>query len=80
MTDWAVVSIIFTIVIVGIMLGGIQLTMFNHLSRRMDALADKHDTIQRDMTDIKERLARLEGILIGRNELDLDTLSQPDDD
>ena len=57
----------------GIAIIGIQMTTFFYLLRRMDAM-------QIEISEVKERVARLEGILIGRLEVGNGTLTQTGDD
>ena len=77
MTDFSVIAIIATIITVGIAGFGILITLFLYLLRRMD-------TMQREISEVKiemrERFARLEGILIGRQEDGADVFTQTGDD
>ena len=52
---------------------GVQVATFLYTLRRMDAM-------QKEVSEVKERLARLEGILIGRQEVGNGTLTQAGDD
>ena len=52
---------------------GVQVATFLYTMRRMD-------TMQKEVSEVKERLARLEGILIGRQEVGNGTLTQAGDD
>ena len=51
----------------------VQVATFLYTMRRMD-------TMQKEVSEVKERLARLEGILIGRQEVGNGTLTQAGDD
>lgn len=50
------------IIAVGIAIMGIHMTTFIYLLRRMDG-------IQKEISEVKERVARLEGILIGQQQM-----------
>ena len=52
---------------------GVQVATFLYTMRRMDAM-------QKEVSEVKERLARLEGILIGRQEVGNGALTQAGDD
>ncbi len=52
---------------------GVQVATFLYTMRRMDAM-------QKEVSEVKERLARLEGILIGRQDVGNGTLTQAGDD
>ena len=91
MTDWAVVGIITTIIVMGLMTIGIQITMFIYLLRRTDAISERLDAmlkefskelgaVRQEISSLAERAARLEGILIGRREVGSSTFSQVGDD
>lgn len=69
MTDWAVIGIIATIITVGIALAGIHVAISIYMLRRMDAVSERMDDMQKEVSEVKERMARLEGILIGRLEV-----------
>lgn len=56
---------------------GIQMTTFIYLLRRMD---ERMDAMQKEISEVKERMARLEGILIGRLEVGNGTVAQTGDD
>ena len=73
MTDFSVIAIIATIILVGIAGISIQITMFLYLTRRLD-------TMQQEISELKERVARLEGILIGRLEVGNGAFTQTGDD
>lgn len=67
MLDWAGIGIIV----------GVQVATFLYTLRRMDAMQKEISEIKSEM---KERLGRLEGILIGRQEVSNGTLTQTGDD
>ena len=73
MTAWAGIVIITTVIVMGLTMIGVQITMFIYLLRRTDAISERLD-------EVKERLARLEGILIGRQEVGNGALTQAGDD
>ena len=64
---------IITMIAIGIAIIGIQMTTFLYTLRRMDAM-------QSEISEVKERMARLEGILIGRLEVGNGTVTQVGDD
>ena len=64
---------IITMIAIGIAIIGIQMTTFLYTLRRMDAM-------QGEISEVKERMARLEGILIGRLEVGNGTVTQGGDD
>ena len=64
---------IITMIAIGIAIIGIQMTTFLCTLRRMDAM-------QQEISEVKERMARLEGILIGRLEVGNGALTQTGDD
>ena len=67
MLDWAGIGIIV----------GVQVATFLYTLRRMDAMQKEISEIKSEM---KERLGRLEGILIGRQEVSNGALTQTGDD
>ena len=67
MTDWAGTSIIVVV----------QVATFLYILRRMDAVQNDLSELK---ADIDRLLTRLEGILIGRQEVDNGTFSQVGDD
>ena len=73
MTDFSVIVIIATIILVGMAGIGIQITIFLYLIRRIDAL-------QKEISGVAERVSRLEGILIGRLEVGNGTFTHTGDD
>ena len=52
---------------------GVQVATFLYTLRRMDAM-------QKEISEVKERLARLEGIIIGRQEVTNGTFTHTGDD
>ena len=64
---------IITMIAIGIAIIGIQMTTFLYTLRRMDAM-------QGEISEVKERMARLEGILIGRLEVGNGAVTQAGDD
>ncbi|MCY3639054.1 MAG: hypothetical protein OXG80_08160 [Chloroflexi bacterium] len=77
MVDFSVIAIIATIIAVGIAGIGIQITIFLYLIRRMDAMQKEISEVNSEM---RERFARLEGILFGRQEVGNGTVTQAGDD
>ena len=77
MTDFSVIAIIATIILVGIAGIGIQVTIALYMWRRMD---ERLDAMQKEISELKERVARLEGILIGRLEVGNGMFTQTGDD
>ena len=67
MLDWAGIGIIV----------GVQVATFLYTLRRMDAMQKEISEIKSEM---KERLGRLEGILIGRQEVGNSTFTHTGDD
>ena len=68
--EWAGVGIIV----------GVQVATFLYTLRRMDALQRDIGEVWRAVGEVKERVARLEGILIGRQEVSNGALSQTGND
>ncbi len=64
---------IITMIAIGIAIIGIQMTTFLYTLRRMDSM-------QGEISEVKERMARLEGILIGRLEVGNGAVTQAGDD
>ena len=97
MTDWAVIGIITTMIMMSMMIIGVLITMFIYLIRRMDAMrrefSDEFKAVRQDVSVVRqdvsvvrqdvsalaERVARLEGIIIGRLEVG-NGLTQTGDD
>ena len=83
MTDWAVIGIITTIVVMGLMMIGVQITMFIYLLRRMDAMhrefSEEFRAVRQEVSAVVERVARLEGIIIGRQEVGNGLMQTGDD-
>ncbi len=77
MTDLSVIAIIASIILVGIAGIGIQITISLYILRRMD---ERLDAMQKEISELKERVARLEGIIIGRLEFGNGALTQSGDD
>ena len=65
------------IIAMAIAIIGIQMTTFIYLLRRMD---ERMDAMQKEISEVKERMARLEGILIGRLEVGNGAVTQTGDD
>ncbi len=61
------------IIAMGIAIVGIQMTTFIYMLRRMDGMQKEISEIRVEMaqmkTDLTERIARLEGILIGQQQM-----------
>ena len=84
MTDFSVVAIIATIITVGIVGVGIQVTLFLYLLHRVDGMQKEMSEGKQEVLQavgaVSERVARLEGILIGRLEVGNGTITQTGDD
>ena len=73
------------IIAMGIAIVGIQMTTFIYMLRRMDGMQKEISEIRVDMaqmrTELTERIARLEGILIGQQQMAANGApAQPGDD
>ena len=73
------------IIAMGIAIVGIQMTTFIYLLRRMDGMQKEISETRVDMaqmrTELTERIARLEGILIGQQQMAANGApAQPGDD
>lgn len=64
---------IITMIAIGITIIGVQMTTFLYLLNRMDGM-------QKVISEVKERMSRLEGILIGCLEVGNGALTQTVDD
>ena len=78
------ITIVIAVIAMGLTIVGIQMTTFIYLLRRMD---ERMDTLQRDVSemrrdvgDLAERVSRIEGIIIGRQEIGNGTVTQSGDD
>ena len=75
---------IITMIAIGIAIIGTQMTTFIYMLHRMDKMSDRMDGMQKEIGEVKsemrERLGRLEGILIGRLEIGNGTVTQAGDD
>ena len=82
---------IITMILIGIAIISIQMTTFIYLLNRMDKMSDRMDVMQKEMSEgkqevlqaisaLSERVARLEGIIIGRQEVSNGTFTQTSDD
>ena len=84
MTDFSVIAIIATIITVGIVGVGIQVTLFLYLPRRVDGMQKEMSEGKQEVLQavgaVSERVARLEGILIGRLEVGNGTITQSGND
>lgn len=80
MTDLSVIAIIATIILVGIAGIGMQVTIALYMLRRMDATQEEISELRKEIAKVAERIARLEGILIGRLEVGNGAVTQPGDD
>ncbi len=76
----SVIAIIATIILVGIAGIGIQVTIALYMLRRMDATQEEISELRKEIAKVAERIARLEGILIGRLEVGNGAVTQPGDD
>ena len=68
---------IITMIAIGIAIIGIQMTTFIYLLNRMDSMQKEISEVKIEM---RERFARLEGIIIGRQEVSNGALTQTGDD
>ena len=50
MTDWAVIGIITTIIVMGMTIVGVQITMFIYLLRRTDTISERLDAMQKEFS------------------------------
>ncbi|MCY3544396.1 MAG: hypothetical protein OXH22_10215 [Chloroflexi bacterium] len=50
MTDGAIISIITTIIVMGLMTIGVQVTLFLYLLRRTDALSERLDAMRKEFS------------------------------
>ena len=64
---------IITMIAIGIAIIGIQMTTFIYLLNRMDSMQKEISEVKIEM---RERFARLEGIIIGRQEVGNGALTQ----
>ena len=80
MTDFSVIAIIATVILVGIAGIGIQVTIALYMLRRLDATQEEISELRKEIGKVAERVARLEGILIGRLEVGNGTFTQTGDD
>ena len=82
---------IITMIVIGIAIISIQMTTFIYLLNRMDKMSERMDGLQKEMSEgkqevlqavgaVSERVARLEGVLIGRQEISNGTFTQTGDD
>ena len=71
---------IITMIAIGIAIIGVQMTTFIYLLNRMDRMSERMDAMQKEIGEVRERMARLEGILIGRLEVGNGTMTQAGDD
>ena len=82
---------VITMILIGIAIISIQMTTFIYLLNRMDKMSDRMDVMQKEMSEgkqevlqavgaVSERVARLEGIIIGRQEVSNGTFTQTGDD
>ena len=53
------------IVAVGLSLAGLMLRMGLHIDRRIDQLENRIVSLEQGMSELRERMARLEGLLEG---------------
>ena len=82
---------VIAIIIMTLTIIGVQMTTFIYLLNRMDKMSDRMDVMQKEMSEgkqevlqavgaVSERVARLEGIIIGRQEVSNGTFTQTGDD
>ena len=80
-----------TMIAIGIAIISIQMIAFIYLLNRMDRISERMDAVQKEMSEgkrkvlqavgaVSERVARLEGILIGRLEVGNGAMTQTGDD
>ena len=69
------IAIIATIILVGIAGIGIQVAIALYMLRRMGAMQDEISESRKEISKVAERVARLEGILIGRLEVGNGTIT-----
>ena len=67
MTDWAVIGIITTIIVMGLTMIGVQITLFIYLLRRTDAISDRLDAMQQEFS--REFTAVRQEIIAVRQEI-----------
>ena len=90
MTDLAVISIITTIIVMGLAIIGVQVTLFLYLIRRADAMQKEFtqefiavrqeiSAVRQEISAVVERVARLEGIIVGRREVGNGLIQTGDD-
>ena len=90
MIGWAVIGIINTVIVMSLTIIGVQITMFIYLMRRMDAMSESEDATQKgfakdfvsvrqEVSALAERVAHLEGIIIGRPEVGNELMQTGDD-
>ena len=90
MTDWGVIGIITTIIVMGLTIIGVQITMIIYLHRHPVAISERPDAMQKEFSEefravrqeisaVAERVARLEGIIIGRREVGNGVVQTGDD-
>ena len=90
MTDWGVIGIITTIIVMGLTIIGVQITLFLYLVRRADAMQKEFtqefiavrqeiSAVRQAVSAVAERVARLEGIIIGRQEVGNGLIQTGDD-
>ena len=79
-TDTDMSPEIITMIAIGIAIIGVQMTTFIYLLNRMDRMSERMDAMQKEIGEVRERMARLEGILIGRLEVGNGTMTQAGDD
>ena len=72
------------IIVMGLTIIGIQMTTFiylmNRMDARMDAMQGEISELRKEISKVAERVARLEGILIGRLEVGNGTVTQSGND
>ena len=72
------------IIVMGLTIIGIQMTTFiyllNRMDARMDAMQGEISELRKEISKVAERVARLEGILIGRLEVGNGTITQAGND
>ena len=75
MTDSSVIAIVATIILVGIAGIGVQVTLAIYMLRRIDAMQEEITELRKEIGKVAERVARLEGIITGRREVNNGTFT-----
>lgn len=68
------------ILLMGIAIIGVQVTVAIYMLRRLDSMQMEINELRKDIGKVSERVARLEGILIGRLEVSNGTFTRMGDE